>query len=133
MVVLRGFMLRAALIGSIALAAACDVGEVDIGGDTPMVDAPMVSNSPKAMAFESTIKPLAETKGCMTATTCHGLTPPILLSYGQLLPKYTTGPGASNVLVTKGGDPPPGTHSGLPYFSAAERTMVAAWIDMAGP
>jgi len=132
MVLLRDFMLRAVLIVSAAtLASACDVGEVDIGGGGT-VDAP-VTNSPKAMAFASTIKPLAETKGCMTATTCHAVQPPILLSYGQVVAKYTTGPGATNILVIKGGSPAPGTHSGLPYFSDAERTTVATWIDMAGP
>lgn len=135
MVLLRAFMFRAVLIGSVAaLASACDVGEVDIGGG-PTPDAPVV-NSPKAMAFASNVKPLAETRGCMTATTCHGIQAPILLSYGQLLPKYTTGPSATNIMINKDvapNTPTPGMHSGLPYFSAAEKTMVAAWIDMAGP
>jgi len=106
--------------------AACDVGEVDIGGGG--TDAP-IGNSAKAMAFASTIKPLAETMGCFTATTCHAVQAPILTSFTSLQPKYTTGPGASNILVTKGGTPPPGTHSGIPYFDTAQRATIAAWID----
>ncbi|MDB4962183.1 MAG: hypothetical protein JWP01_2182 [Myxococcales bacterium] len=109
--------------------AACDVGEVDIGGGGGTVDAP-VSNSAKAMMFDSTIKPMAVTLGCLDAGCHSGLQMPILNTYADLAPRYTTGPGATNVLVLKGGPTPPGDHNG-PYFDAAQRATIAAWIDMA--
>jgi len=121
-------MLRAGLI-LVTVLAACDVGEVDIGGGGG-VDASM--NSAKAMAFASTIKPLAETKGCFTATTCHSVQSPVLTSFGALGATYKMGPSASNILVTKDVvSGTPGTHSGIPYFTAAEKTTVSTWIDMA--
>ncbi len=131
MVLLRASMLRAVLIVSVAsLASACDVGEVDIGGGM-MVDAQTVSMA-KSMAFTATIKPIADAKNC-TSAGCHGgVTPPVMTTFTALLPKYYTGPSATNVMITKDvvAGTATGTHSGLPYFSAAEKTMVAAWIDM---
>jgi hypothetical protein len=130
MVLLRVFMLRAGLILCCAAAlTACDVGEVDIGGGGT-VDAP-ITNSAKAMMFDSTIKPMAETMGCVTAICHGGAQPPVLTSYTSLGMAYKTGPGATNILVTKGGTPPPGTHSAAPYFDTNQRATVAAWIDMA--
>jgi hypothetical protein len=131
MVLLRVFMLRAVLLltASVALAA-CDVGEVDIGGGGT-TDAPAGSTA-KSMMFDSTIKPMMMTMGCL-ATGCHsGLQVPIMNSYTSLAAKYKTGPnGANNILVTKGGTPPPGIHSARPYFDATQRATIASWIDMA--
>lgn len=57
-------------------------------------------------------------------TGCHSSgTQPTLSSYSALEAKYKVGPGASNVLVTKG------DHAGITYFTAAEKTTVANWID----
>jgi len=125
MVLLRGFMLRAGLIVCATVLAACDVGEVDIGGGT---DAP-IANSAKAMMFTSTIKPMAQTLGCLDAGCHSGVTNPVLNTYESLLAKYKTGPGATNILVVKGGATPPGDHNG-PYFDATQRATIAAWIDM---
>lgn len=125
MVLLRVFMLRAVLLSAAALTA-CDVGEVDIGGGG--ADAPPI-NTAKAMMFESTIKPIAMSMGCLD-TGCHsGGQAPILNSYTSLGAMYKTGPGATNILVIKGGTPPPGDHNG-PYFDTTQRATIAAWIDL---
>ena len=129
MVLLRALMLRAVLILGATALAACDVGVVDIGGGGGGVDAP--ANSAKAMMFESTIKPMAVSMGCVTASCHGGIQVPVLTSYTLLGVIYKTGPGVTNVLVIKGGTPPPGTHSAIPYFDATQRATIAAWIDMA--
>lgn len=128
MVSLRAFMIRAVLIVSALSLAACDVGEVDIGGGS--VDAP-IGSSAKAAMFDSTIKPMVMSMGCL-ATGCHsGLQDPVMNTFASILPRYKTGPGgAANILVTKGGTPAPGTHSARPYFDTTQRATVAAWIDM---
>lgn len=125
MVLLRVLMLRAVLILGATALAACDVGVVDIGGGG--VDA---ANSAKAAMFESTIKPMAVSMGCVTATCHGGIQTPQMSSYAVLGVAYKTAPGATNPLVIKGGNPPPGTHSGIPYFDATQRATIAAWIDM---
>ena len=127
MVLLRVLMLRAVLILGATALAACDVGTVDIGGGG--VDAP--GNSAKAAMFESTIKPMAVSMGCVTASCHGGIQTPQMSSYATLGVTYKTGPGVTNIFVTKGGTPPPGTHSGIPYFNATQRATIAAWIDMA--
>lgn len=130
MVLLRVIMLRAVLLLSATALAACDVGEVKINGGT-MPDAPGGASAAKIQMFDSTIKPMATAAGCL-ATGCHsGLQNPILNSFDTVLARYKTGPGgATNILVTKGGTPAPGTHSANPYFTDAQRATIAAWIDM---
>ena len=127
--VLRAFMIRAVLIVSALSLAACDVGEVDIGGGT--VDAAGPSAAKVAM-FDSTIKPMAMTKGCISAGCHGGVQPPVLNSFTTLQPKHFTGPSNINIMITKDvvNGVATGTHSGLPYYSATEKTTVAAWIDM---
>jgi hypothetical protein len=57
-------------------------------------------------------------------TGCHGTgEPPNLTSFAALQPKYKLKPGNTNVLVTKG------DHQNITYFTAGEKTTVAAWID----
>ena len=115
-------MIRAVLIVSAFALAACDVGEVDIGGS---VDAP--GNSAKAMMFESTIKPIVTTLGCLDAGCHSGIQIPVLNSFATVGAAYKTAPGTTNILVTKGGVA--NDHNG-PYFDAAQKMTVAAWIDM---
>ncbi|MBA3452308.1 MAG: hypothetical protein H0T42_04335 [Deltaproteobacteria bacterium] len=125
-------MLRAVLvvIGAASLAG-CDVGEVDIGGGG-MPDAPGGASAAKIAMFDSTIKPMADAKGCVSGGCHGGVQVPVLNSFGTLTAKYYTGPSAINVMITKDvvNGVATGTHSALPYFSAAEKTTVAAWIDM---
>jgi len=54
---------------------------------------------------------------------CHGAQAPTLTSFMALGPAYKVKPGAANILVTKG------DHQGTTYFTPAEKTTVAAWID----
>jgi len=135
MVLLRDFMLRAVLIVSVAsLASACDVGEVDIGGGMTMVDAPGGGMSAaKVMAYTTTVAPIVMEKGCLNGAggPCHAVQLPILDTPAMLTARYSAGPSAMNIMITKdtvAGTP--GMHSGFPYFSAADKTTVSAWIDM---
>lgn len=111
-------VLRVALT-SLLLLGACSVGEVPIGGGGP--DA----GGAGALAFEMTIKPMMS-----ECVGCHVGQPPNLTSFDALQAKYKTGPGAMNILVTKGDiSVPVGQHQGLPYLTDAEEQMVAMWID----
>ena len=120
-------MLRAVVVMSVL--AGCDVGEVPIGG-TPGIDAPgMVTEDPaNKTSFDATITPLAMANNCMQGGACHVVQQPILNDYSKLLAKYKMKPAATNVLITKG-DGAAVPHSGLPYWDAAEKAMVTAWID----
>jgi hypothetical protein len=131
MVLLRGSMLRAVLILGATVLAACDVGEVDIGGGGT-TDAPM-TNAAKTMAFDSNVKPIIMAKGCVAGPggPCHAVQIPVLDTSVGLAARYTAGPSAQNIMITKdtvAGTP--GMHSGFPYFSATDKATVAAWIDM---
>ncbi|MBX3155149.1 MAG: hypothetical protein KF773_04045 [Deltaproteobacteria bacterium] len=108
-------------LASLLVLGACSVGEVPIGGGNP--DA---NNSAGAASFQSMIVPLVT-----ECIGCHGAaTPPNLTSFDTLAAKYKTGPGASNILVTKGTlGIPSGTHQGINYFTTEEQAIVAAWID----
>lgn len=82
------------------------------------------SGTTQAAKFDTVIKPLVT-----RCTGCHGTTQaPNFTSYTTLDAKYKTPPGASNILVTKA-DATGGTHQGITYFSTAEKTAVANWID----
>jgi hypothetical protein len=130
MVLLRVIMLRAVLLLSATALAACDVGEVKLGGGT-MPDAPGGASAAKIGMFDTVIKPMSQAAGCLDAGCHSGLQVPILNTFDSLAAKYKTGPGgATNILVTKGGTPAPGTHSAKPYFDDAQRATIAAWIDM---
>jgi hypothetical protein len=101
--------------------AACGVGEVSDG--TP--DSGMTGGAGEN-SFNTMIKPLVT-----ECTGCHGSgTKPILSSYASLTAdaKYKAKPGAMNILVTKA-DATGGTHQGVTYFSAMEKTTVGNWID----
>lgn len=127
MVLLRFIMLRAVLLLSAAALAACDVGEVKLGGGgTP--DAPGGASAAKIEMFSSVIKPMATALGCLDAGCHSGLQVPILNTFDSLGAQYKTGPGgATNIFVTKGGVA--NDHNG-PYFDTAQKATVAAWIDM---
>ena len=124
-------MLRAVLLLSATALAACDVGEVKINGGT-MPDAPGGgASAAKIGMFDSVIKPLVMAGGCLDVGCHSGLQVPILNTWDSLAAKYKIGPGgATNILVTKGGTPAPGTHSAKPYFTDPQRATIAAWIDM---
>jgi hypothetical protein len=114
MVLLRISMLKVVLV--MGVVAGCEVGEVG-GADG--------GNSAGEASFTAMIAPLVTE--CVTGG-CHTVQPPILTSFSSLAAKYTAKPGATNILVTKGsltGD----MHSGLPYLTAEEQTIVANWID----
>ncbi len=130
MVLLRVIMLRAVLLLSATALAACDVGEVKInGGVTP--DGPGGASAAKIEMFDSVIKPMATAASCLDAGCHSGIQVPVLNTWDSLGAKYKTGPGgATNILVTKGGTPAPGTHSAKPYFTDVQRATIAAWIDM---
>lgn len=103
------------------LLTACSVGEVPPNG-TPGVDGSI--NSGGEASFQMIVAPkVTECVGCHA-----GLTPPNLNSFADLEAKYKQGPGATNILVTKG-SLTGGTHQGIPYLTAAEQSEVAAWID----
>lgn len=105
------------------LLTACSVGEVPPNGDPgPGVDGSI--NSGGEASFQMIVAPkVTECVGCHA-----GLTPPNLSSFGELEAKYKQGPGATNILVTKGGLTG-GIHQGLPYLTDPEQAEVAAWID----
>ena len=105
---------KAAAAALFALLTACSVGAVE--GDPP-IDAPQSANE---LSFNMMIKPLVtECVGCHG----NGQSPPNLTSFSALASKYTTKPGSANILVTKG------DHSGVTYFTVAEKATVTSWID----
>ena len=75
------------------------------------------------------VAPIVSQKGCMPGgTACHGgSTAPNLTSFANLIDKYKTPPGANNILVTKWTISP--NHSGIPDYSAEQKTIIANWID----
>jgi hypothetical protein len=76
------------------------------------------------MTFDSQVKPLVT-----LCIGCHSAVQgPTLTSFATLQAKYKVKPGMMNVLVTKA-DATAGVHQGVQYFSAVEKTAVAAWID----
>jgi len=117
--------LRSSVVALFFLLGACDVGEVPPGsGGGPGGGPDGGTGGTQAQTFDSVIKPLVT-----RCTSCHGTTQaPNLGSYSVLDAKYRTPPGASNILVTKG-DATNGTHEGIQYFSASEKTTIANWID----
>jgi hypothetical protein len=105
-------------VALLVLLAACSVGEV------PLEGTPDAAPSPNQLSFASTITPLVT-----ECISCHSaVTPPNLTSFDALGAAYKAKPGANNILVIKG-DATAGQHQGLPYFTAAEKTTVAGWID----
>jgi hypothetical protein len=78
----------------------------------------------QAAKFDTAIKPLVT-----RCVACHGgVQMPNFTSYATLDARYKTPPGATNILATKA-DPTAGTHQGITYFSAVEKTAVIDWID----
>ena len=114
-------VLRATVASMVLWLGACGVGEVPIGGG----GTPDGGGGTPSQTFDAQIKPLVmTTHPCLG---CHSTTQgPILTSYDTLAAKYKTKPGTGNILVTKG------DHQNTTYFTAAEKTTVAAWIDMYG-
>lgn len=112
---MKGFKLLCLVMG--LAFAGCDVGEV---GDEDGDGSGSGNGMGGGQSFNAMIQPLVT--GCVG---CHGgSTAPNLTSFSALEPKYKMKPGASNILVTKG------VHQGIPaYFSAADATKVANWID----
>lgn len=110
-----------ATIASLLILGACGVGEVPAG------DGGTTGGGPTEATFNAVLKPLVSGRA-MACTGCHGGTQPTFDSFAALGAKYKTGPGASNVLVTKA-DATAGKHQGIDYFTAAEKTTVTNWID----
>jgi hypothetical protein len=119
---MRGIAMRAAVVAVFVWLAGCGVGEVPIGGGgTPDAGG---GGGGGAASFNRDVAPLLT-----RCVVCHGGgQPPNLMSFDALQAKYKMKPGATNVFVTKG-DATAGVHSGIAYFSAAEKQAVAAWID----
>jgi hypothetical protein len=109
------------------LLGACSVGAVDGAGGG--VDA---APDPNEASFAAEIKPRVQR--CVDAG-CHktdGIQPsPNFDSAAKLQAKYKTGVGSANILVTKAADGVPHGSGAttVPYFDAAEKAGVAAWID----
>ena len=121
---------RAAAFAMVMLLGACGVGEVPIGGTgTPAgtPDAPGGGGGAAAQAFDMQIKPLVMTAhNCLSCHSTNITGEPNLTSADTLQARYKMKPGTGNILVTKG------DHQGTVYFTASEKTTVAAWIDMYG-
>ncbi len=135
-------VVRVALLASLITLAACDVGEVPIGGGG---GADGGGSGPDPMAsstFAANIKPLVDTKGCTAggaAGTCHGnVQPPVFTSFETLTANanytYVKKPSTSNKLVVGPASLIAATnmHQGVLYFDAAQKAMIATWIDMYG-
>lgn len=114
---------RAAVASMFMLLGACSVGEVPLGGGNP--DGGTDSGGGTgAQTFDQMIKPLVAPR----CTNCHsGNQKPNLTSFAALEAQYKMKPGTGNLLVTKAGDG--ADHHGTPYFSAADKTTVANWIQ----
>ncbi len=126
----RLFSLTIATLLTSLTVSACDLGEVGGGTGTPDAAPGMDSamgdggGGGGGQSFNAMIKPLVT--GCVG---CHsGVTPPNLSAFNVLDAKYKMKPGTTNVLVIKG-DATAGVHQGAPYFDAAKKATVAAWID----
>lgn len=122
----RAMQFRSLAVTLVLSLAACSVGEVDLGGGG--VDASVTTDTGGGGAgeasFNAQIKPLVT--NCLG---CHaGVSAPNLSSFSALEAKYKMGPGASNILVTKG-SLTGGTHQGVPYFDTTQQMTVATWID----
>jgi len=76
--------------------------------------------------FDSTIKPMVMTKGCVP---CHTGTiqPPNFTSYATLDTKYKSPPTTTNRLLIEAADG--ALHNGVTYFTTAEKTMITNWIQ----
>ncbi|HEY6177029.1 MAG TPA: hypothetical protein VIX73_21380 [Kofleriaceae bacterium] len=98
---------------------ACSVGEVPIGG----VDGGVTMGS--QAVFDSTIKPMVMTKGCIPCHTAGQ--PPNFTSYQTLLPQYRNGPPETNKLLTEAADG--ALHNGVTYFTTTEKTTIRNWIS----
>jgi hypothetical protein len=121
--------LRSSLIALVVVLGGCDVGEVPpAGGLGPdggtATDGATVTEGSEAV-FNSTIKPLVMTKGCVP---CHSAgQAPNFSSYQTLDPKYRRGPVGTNLLLNEAGDGV--LHNGVTYFTTAEKTTISNWIQ----
>jgi hypothetical protein len=116
---------RAAVFAMVVLLGACGVGEVPIGG-TGTPDA-AGGGGAAAQAFDLQIKPLVTTvHACLGCHSTNIVGEPNLSSADALQAKYKMKPGTGNILVTKG------DHQGTTYFTASEKSTVAAWIETYG-
>lgn len=133
-------VVRVALLASLFAVAACDVGEVPIGGGGADGGG---GGGPDPMAgqmFAASIKPLVDTKGCTmggAAGACHGnVQPPVFTSFDTLTANanytYVKKPSASNKLIVGPVSLIGGVHQGVAYFDMAQTTTIATWIDMYG-
>jgi hypothetical protein len=115
-------LLRATVASLFMLLGACGVGEVPIGGGgTPDAAG---GGGGGGQSFNAMITPLVtRCIGCHSAT--QG---PTLTSFDALQAKYKVKPGESNILVTKA-DATAGSHQGIQYPAATEKTAVAGWIN----
>jgi hypothetical protein len=114
--------LRVTLASLVIALGACSVGEVPIGGG----GADGGAGGTKA-GFDTNIKGMVMTKGCVIAA-CHGGTQsPNFTSYDTLDAKYKAPPAATNKLITEAADG--ATHNGVTYFTTAEKVTVTSWIE----
>jgi hypothetical protein len=118
--------LRSCVIALVAVLSACDVGVVPATGGGPdggTTDSGVTTGS--QAVFDSTIKPMVMTKGCLM---CHVTTvqPPNFSSYQTLDPKYRSGPVGTNILLNEAADG--AQHNGVTYFTTAEKMTIKNWI-----
>lgn len=107
---------RAAVASLFILLGACSVGEVPTGGGG--IDAPAGGGTAEA-SFNAQVMPLLT-----RCVGCHsGAQQPVLTSYATLAAKYKMKPSTTNTLVNKG------DHAGITYFTPADKTTVATWVD----
>lgn len=139
---------RVALLASVLAFAACDVGEVSIGGVS--VDAGSGVDPEASAKFTSDVKPMLDAVGCSVAGatgTCHGnVQAPVMTSYealtGTALGKtYVTKPGSASKLVVGplSIDPATGKHpnpaaypDAVLYLDDTQKMTVQTFIDMYG-
>jgi hypothetical protein len=140
-------VLRVALLASVFAFAACDVGEVPIGGVS--VDGGG-GNAEASAKFMTDVKPMLDAQGCSVAGatgTCHGnVQAPVMTSFdamtGTALGKtYVTKPGSGSKLVLGPAsiDPGTGKHpnpAAYPdaaiYLDATQKMTIQSFIDMYG-
>ncbi len=143
-------VMRVAFLASLLAVAACDVGEVPIGGGGGGADAGGGGSGADPMAsakFMTDIKPMLDTQGCTTGGAtgaCHGnVQPPVMTSFEGLTANganltYVRKPGSSSKLIIGPGTidgtgkHPTGNAMAVPYLDATQKMTIQTWIDTYG-
>lgn len=129
---LRGSMLKTVVTILGLTLTACSVGAVNGAGDDD-TDAP--AGDPRAASFANEVLPIVMNKGCLNISCHGGVQNPQMSTFDKMTTngiagRYIVTPAASNIIITKDA-PTPGTHQGMPYLSAPEKTSISTWIESA--